>query len=318
MTLSFSSFAQNRCRWGLLAIAWLLAGIVAPRSATAGDSVTVLDFEVGLTRSAISNVNANDARAAYSALLNTAARNRGYRVKSEATIYDDTAAFAAAFREGRLHLATLDTWQFLELEREPNLRPYFVAAAHGHVGRKYFVVVRKGNGLRTLADLPGRSVLCLESIRNNVCRSWLETVLPADPAGPASAFFDSLESAAKPTTAVLPVFFGQKAACIVDEIGFNLMKELNPQVGTALEVIATSPVYTDIIVCLGEQPWLGPPEAKADTVRAMTELGADVAGRQVLALFKISGLVPFSDDHIATVRALWRLRHESPAGDRRP
>ena len=232
--------------------------------------------------------------------------------------YDDTAAFAAAFREGRLHLATLDTWQFLELEREPNLRPYFVAAANGQVGRKYLVVVRKGKGIRTPADLRGLSVLCLESIRNNVCRSWLETVLPDDPASPASAFFDTFEIVAKPTTAVLPVFFGQKPACIVDETGFNLMKELNPQVGLELEVIATSPRFTDTVICLGEQPWTGPPEAKADTVRAMTDLAADAAGRQVLALFKISGLVPFSEEQIATVRALWRLRHQPPAGDRRP
>ena len=255
---------------GLPVVASLLPGFVAGQwLGAAVDEAPVLQFEVGLTRSAISNVNANDARAVYGALFNAAADSRGYRMKSEVTLYEDTATFAAAIRADRLHLATLDACQFLEMEREPNLRPYFVTSADGRIGRKYLVVVRKGQGLRTLADLRGRSVLCLESIRNNVCRSRRETLLPDDPAGPASAFFDSLESVAKPTSAVLPVLFGQKAACIVDDTGCNLMTELNPQVGTALEVIATSAQFADIVICLGAQPWTGPAEAEAeaDTVR---------------------------------------------------
>ena len=224
-------------------------------------------------------------------------------------IYEDTRQFGAAIKHGTMHLAVMDAWQFLDLELYPEIRPFFVPAINGQVGRRYVVLARRGSGIRTIADLRGRAVVRLESINNNVCRRWLETLLPNDHPDATGDFFAALESATKPTAAVLPVFFGQKAACIVDEGSFNLMKELNPQVGRDLEVVVASALFVDIIICLGERGWPSP-GAKADTVKTLSDLGADPFGRQVLSLFRISGQVAFKDEQLATVRALRRTAEE--------
>lgn len=286
----------------LLAVALLLAG---PLPAARAASRPVETFVVGLARECFPNVNLNDALAAYRVLLEKIGRRQGYAIRPAVSIYEDTPRFAAAIRGGPMHLAVMDAWQYLELESLPEIRPVYVPAIDENLGRRYLVLVRRGSGLRTLADLQDQPVLRLASLDNNVCRHWLETLLPDDPAHPPADFFTHVETAAKPTAAVLPVFFGQRAACIVDERSFDLMKELNPQVGRSLEIIAASEVFVDIVVCLGEQNWPSP-EARADTVHTMGHLDADAAGQQVLTLFKISRQVPFQETHLATVRALRR------------
>ncbi len=300
MTNAATHFARRFLEPPIVALTLLLAVLIP---AMAAGKVETL--EVGLARSCFPNVNLNDATAAYRVFLQNIGRTRGYVVTPKVAIYEDTPQLAAAIQQGFLHLAAMDAWQFLDVESLRGIRPYFVASVNGQVGRSYVVLARRDGDVRTVADLPGREVIRLDSIRNGVCDQWLESLLPFDPHHSAADFFASLERVSKPMAAVLPVFFGQKAACIVDAGSFELMKELNPQVGNALVVIAASAVFVDAIVCLGEQPW-DSPEAKTDTIDALGNLAADAAGRQVLTLFRISGLVPFQEEHLATVRALYR------------
>lgn len=301
MTNAATPFAYKFFEPRLVAVTLLLAVLIPPM--TAADKLEKT-FEVGLARSCFPNVNLNDATAAYRVFLQNIGHSRGYVVTPKVAIYEDTPQFAAALQQGFLHLTAMDAWQFLDLEKLPGMRPFFVPAINGKVGRNYVVLARRDGAVRTVADLQGREVIRLDSVSNAVCDHWLESLLPVDLDHPAAEFFASLERAAKPSAAVLPVFFGQKAACIVDAGSFALMKELNPQVGQTLEVIAASPAFVDSIICLGEQTW-DPPEAKTDTIDALGNLAADAAGRQVLTLFRISGLVPFQEEHLATVRTLY-------------
>jgi len=306
VTASLRAIARNPSGGRLLAAALLLTGL---SPATRAADPHVERFEIGLARSCFPNINVNDALAAYRVMLKSMGARLGYTISPSVTIYEDTPRFAAAIKRGTMHLAVMDAWQFLDLELYPEIRPFFVPAINGQVGRRYVVLARRGSGIRTIADLRGRAVVRLESINNNVCRRWLETLLPNDHPDATGDFFAALESATKPTAAVLPVFFGQKAACIVDEGSFNLMKELNPQVGRDLEVVVASALFVDIIICLGERGWPSP-GAKADTVKTLSDLGADPFGRQVLSLFRISGQVAFKDEQLATVRALRRTAEE--------
>jgi phosphonate transport system substrate-binding protein len=305
---SIQRFLQKRFPRRLATVALLLG---LPPAASAAET-TATRFEVGLARSCFSNVNVNDALAAYRVFLENIGHRRGYQLNAEVTIYNDTAQFESALLRGKVHFAVMDTWQYLSLEHCPEIRPYFVPSVDGQVGRRYVVLVRRDSGVHSLLDLRGRPILLLDTIDNNVCRSWLESLLSGDAQDDSAKFFSTIEHVAKPTAAVLPVFFGQKAACVVDEATFNLMKELNPQVGSMLTVIAVSERIADYIICLGEQKW-PLPEAKADSVNALADLAADPAGRQMLALFKVSGLVPFKESYLAPTRSLRRRHDERPS-----
>jgi phosphonate transport system substrate-binding protein len=90
---------------------------------------------------------------------------------------------------------------------------------------------------------------------------------------------------------------------VVDELSFKIMKELNPQVGAALQVVAISERFADILVCVREHGW--PSDAlRAETMQALTDLPQDPGGRQILTLFKIDQLVPFRDEYLDSIRQL--------------
>jgi ABC-type phosphate/phosphonate transport system substrate-binding protein len=81
------------------------------------------------------------------------------------------------------------------------------------------------------------------------------------------------------------------------------MKELNPQVGLALQAVATSERFADIVICIRNGGW--PSDAlRAETVQTLADLPRDPGGRQILTLFKIDHLVPFRDEYLNTIRQL--------------
>lgn len=290
-----SSAGRSAVRGLLAALALALPAAAAPAPGP------VVDFKVGLARSSLPNVNRNDALAAYRAFLDTAGRRRGRTLQTQARLFDDNAAFATALRRDELHLAVMDAWQFLSLDVAPYAQPAYVPTIDGEVGRRFVVVARRG-AARTVSDLHHQPVLLLAAADNQVCRAWLASLLPPA-AGRPEDYFTPLEIAAKPTAAVLPVYFGRRAACIIDERSFTLMQELNPQVGQDLAIVARSERFIEFIVCVGERGWLQPSD-RTDLLEALGELGAEPAGQQILTLFRISGLVPFEDRYLDSVRRL--------------
>ena len=136
-----------------------------------------------------------------------------------------------------------------------------------------------------------------------VGKTWLDTQLLSAGLETQEKFFESVTVASKPTAAVLPVFFGKVPACTVDEPTFDVMKELNPQVGQQLQVLAISDTFADTVICLREDGWLSPQD-KTDTIQSLQNLHSEPVGQQICTLFKIDRLVPFEDAQLDTVRKL--------------
>jgi phosphonate transport system substrate-binding protein len=132
---------------------------------------------------------------------------------------------------------------------------------------------------------------------------WLDTLLLSQKLGTQKTFFGRREVVTKPTAAILPVFFGKKTACVVDEASFDLMKELNPQVGQQLQVVAMSDTFANVVVCLREEGWRSAQE-KAKAIRSLNELHLNPVGQQTCTLFKIDRMVPFQDSELDTIRKL--------------
>ena len=125
---------------------------------------------------------------------------------------------------------------------------------------------------------------------------------------PPEKFFGAVEVVAKPAMAILPVFFGKTPACIVDGPSFDLMRELNPQVGERLQVVAISDNFADGIICLSENGWRSEKD-KADIIQSITNVHLDPVGQQMCVLFKIDRMVPFEDAQLDTIRKL-RARYD--------
>jgi phosphonate transport system substrate-binding protein len=260
-------------------------------------------FNVGITRTAFRNINPNDAAAAYTVVLEKIGRRHGRQFKATTQIFDDPGVFEAAIRTGSFHLSVVGAWDYLSMHIDDVAKPSFAVTENGLVGRRYLILTRRDSGFDALSDLRGKSMVKLDYAAAGAALHWLDTLLAAGRLGSQERFFGGVEVVGKPSAAVLPVFFGKKSACVVDESSFKIMKELNPQVGVALQVVAISERFADILICVRENGW--PSDAlRAETMQALMDLPQDPGGRQILTLFKIDHLIPFRDEYLDTIRQL--------------
>jgi phosphonate transport system substrate-binding protein len=131
----------------------------------------------------------------------------------------------------------------------------------------------------------------------------LDVLLSEGNLGTQKSFFRKVEVVRKPTAAVLPVFFGSRQACVVDRIAFQVMTEMNPQVGATLQIVASSPPYVSSILCLSRKGW--PSEHYRDDFQsALRDLHLEPEGRQILMLFKVDRLAPFKESSLDSLKEL--------------
>jgi len=87
-----------------------------------------------------------------------------------------------------MDLMIMDAWQFLTMDVHQYLKPFFVIAENGKVGRSFLILTRRGGGLQTLADLRGKSILQVEGASAHVGGHWLDTLLLANGLGTQKTF----------------------------------------------------------------------------------------------------------------------------------
>ena len=303
----------NRAVLGFL----LLALFAAPaQSDEPPGTLTDVPLHIGFTKSCFAGVNQNDAQAAFKVFLLSVGRRNGYNVRAQTTIFEDDALFEKAIRERSINLVIIDSWKYLSMNVGNYVKPTFVTSDQGRIGNKYVLLSRRGGKINSLAELRGSHILRLESANASTGVLWLEGLLQAKNLGAANSFLGGLEVVGKPSAAILPVFFGKKDACLVPQSSFDVMKEMNPQLGKELQEIATSDIFADIIICLSPSDWTSD-KGKADLVRILGELHLEPAGQQILSLFKINQLMPFQEQHMDSVRNLRALSDKRSNGIKR-
>ena len=279
-------------------------------------ALTDVPLHIGFTQSCFVGVNQNDAQAAFKVMMLTVGRRHGYNVQSKVTIFDDDAQFEKAIRERSINLVIVDSWKYLAMKVSDFVKPTFVTADRDRIGNTYLLLSRHDGKIHSLADLRGNHIVRLETANASTGMLWLEALLQQKKLGSANSFFGGIEVAKKPSAAILPVFFRKKDACMVTRFSFEVMRELNPQIGKDLQELAASELFADIIICLSHDDWTSD-KGKADLVKILGDLHIEPAGQQILSLFKINQLIPFEEPYLDSVRKLQALSEKLPNGMRR-
>lgn len=305
-------------RPGRLAVVLLLFGVLAGMPPVRGaDGLEPLSLRVGFTRRSFSGVNINDAEAAFKAFVQIVGRRRGYAIGSETRVFEEAEDLETAVRAGQIDIVIIDPWRFIAMDVSEVLTPEFLSESRGSCARRYVLIARRDAPFTGLADLRGREVAVLEMTNANLGLPWIETRVRTAGFGTAARFFGRVQVVPKASAAVLPVYFGQKSACVVDTEGLDLMKELNPQVGQALRAIESSEPMANGVVCLRREGWSAA-RHREDVRASLADLDRDPAGQQILTLFKASRLVPFDPAGLLSVRDLRAAHDRSAAREPRP
>ena len=123
--------------------------------------------------------------------------------------------------------------------------------------------------------------------------------------GPLTTAFANVTAVGKPSRLVLPVFFGQADACVVTQRSFEVMKELNPQLGRQLSVIARSVPVVPSFLCFraGVSPQL-----RERYVNVARKMQTTVSGLQLLTIFQSDSLAVLPPESLESARALLAQR----------
>jgi len=272
----------------------------------APDPAIVLKF--GFARSTFQDLNPKDLEASIKVLAQSLGRKWAHRFEVETRVFDNSADFETAMNRDEVQLAILGSWEYSGMDIRAAIEPMFVWVNKDHALMESLLVARRNAGMEALKDLKGREIVLLDSSSSQLTVPWMDVLLGEARLGTPKTFFGRVEVVQKPTAALLPVFFGKRQACALDRRDFQTLTEMNPQLLSALQVIATSPPYLNIIVCLSRKGWPSG-KLKADFTEALRELHLEPEGRQILMLFKADRLLPYQESQMVAVRDL-RTRYQ--------
>jgi ABC-type phosphate/phosphonate transport system substrate-binding protein len=219
----------------------------------------------------------------------------------ETSILKNTDQMRRAMTEGRVDFLGVPTFEYLEIEdcALPGALMTLVMEG-GEMNEEFLVLVGTDAEVTDLSDLTGKKLIFLDTIRTSeLAEAWVNVTLARQSLPTMREFFGDVSEVARPSRAVLPVFFGQADACLVTRSAFDTMCELNPQIGVRVRIAAASPPLLPTIFCCRRDIATDFQEAVFQIVRNMDR---DPYGQQVLMTFKASKLVDIDESNLATAR----------------
>lgn len=281
--------------WGASAVA-LVAGATAQPAAVTEQAVV----RIGFSARTIGDANRNDVLAALKVWADTVARERRVAADPHPEVFATFGDMEAALRAETITVISVPADEFVALEKTFPLTGLFSSTVGGSVDEEYLVLVRQDRSVQGLAELLGGRLVVLDSPRCALAPAWLDTELLRRGLPESARFFREIVRATKVNRAILPVFFQQADACLATRRDFEMIGELNPQVLATLRVLASSPALVPAVGCYRKDA-VGP---AAERYRQETfRLGETVAGKHILTLFGIDGIIELTEAQFAPTRA---------------
>ena len=128
--------------------------------AAAGQNFKVPNpLQVGFSARVFPDVDQRDVKIAMELWTKELARSMGIKATSQTNIYKNTADLLDAVKKGDLIIVSLPALEYLQIRDRAPMKPLVVASSNAGNGRRFVLVVRHDSGIRSLANLRGKSDL---------------------------------------------------------------------------------------------------------------------------------------------------------------
>jgi phosphonate transport system substrate-binding protein len=269
------------------------------------------------SQSMFATVNRNDATASLKVWIDALGRRRVFAFQSRLELVSGPQDLLSRLRAQTVDMMILDTPDYLELEGSKLIEAVGVGTHKGKVAAfRYLLLSRQGAtdpAKGGLADLRGKRVVVSSRTQSDMGMAWLEVLLADQQLGRAGQYFASVTPTYRPSSCVLPLFFGRIDACVVDASSWELMQELNPQLAK-LQVLAQSEPLLEGMVAMPVQPH----PYRGEIIESVMDLHRDPAGAQMVMLFKIGSMVRPQAGVFDAVRTLWSRYQKLNGGSGKP
>lgn len=277
----------------------LLAALVSVMAAA--QAPAPIRLNIGFSARIMGKTNRTDLTAAMKAWLLAMARERKAEVEPNVRIFETFEELLQAMRLKQLDVVSVGMDDFLVLEKAVPLSGMFVNRTGGKITDQYVLLVRRDQAVKGLADLRGQPIIVLEQSHTLLAPLWLDSELMRRRFPVAVRFFGKVTYAAKPSLAIMPLFFKQAAAVLMNQAAFATACELNPQMGRDLTVLMASP---EILSSVGAYRANANPVSATFYREEGLRLGETPGGRLILNLFQTDAIVQVKESDLRETRAL--------------
>ena len=262
-------------------------------------------LRVGFSSRVFADTDPRDAQAAMELWTKELSHSMGIKALPRTIIFRNTADLLEAVNKGDLIIVSLPAIDYLKIHDEAQLTPSIVSSSNAGRGREFVLITRRDRGIRTVADLRGKTINLLPAAKQEVSHLWLDVLLMREGKRDSSSFFRQVKEAASASQAIMTVFFKQADAAIVSRGAFETSKDLNPQIGNQLSVIAESKSLMGDISCI---PNMVNNKLKLSIEYAAEHLHESTIGKQIFTLFQIDRTIPFQPSYLDGISDLLRER----------
>ncbi len=247
-----------------------------------------------------------DGLAAAKVWLQSLTKNGPISEHPRVFLIDGFPELEKAMRDHAFDVVVLLSMDYLKLEPSGDLIPWFTYR-RGSTNWEEQVLITRKDGPAALAQLRGKRLTVYGGEQAEIGKLWLDTQLLQQDQPPLTDFFSSITVNSKPIKVVLPVFFGQADACVINRDAFEVMGELNPQVREKLAVRAVSQPMLAVALCGHRR---SDPEVLSRLHLAFATAQDDPQIRQVFANYGIRRFDPIDIHSFDNLRRLIRQHDE--------
>jgi hypothetical protein len=291
----------------LLLFIFAMCGISGAMGAEPNDMPADLPhlIRMGSIFDAMPGVNTEDARMAMEMLMRNITIRQGnlFRIRLDFLMEFDQAAEKIATE--KYDLVVVPGLDYLKIKDKVTLIPRLVLSKVDQPTEPLVLVTQRGETLKTLAKKDSRILILDVGRAGENAKLWLDTVLLEAGLGLSHQFFTELRRSQKPSRSILPVFFGQVAACVVQESALKVMNELNPQIGHQVKILKRSENLVNLLLCA--TAWADRGDVDMIVAEGIDAIN-DPKSRQALTMVQMNRFYLFQPDYMAATAELF-ARH---------
>ena len=294
---------QARVLWIVLLIC-ATGGLPGPAAAESGDGPQKPSRIIRLVciSDTMPGVDTEDARMAMEMLMRNVWGDEGreFRIQLD---FVDFGQIAQKIVSERHDMAILPAMDYLQIRDRVPLIPRLVLSRVNEPTEALVMVTRRDETFETLSKKDSRILMIDMGRVGEGARMWLDTVLAEAHLGTSQQFFSEIRRSPKTSRSILPVFFGQAAACVVPESALMVMKELNPQIGRRLRVIRRSESLAALLLCA--TPWADQGDIDL-VVSSSNQAMNDPKSQQALTMVQMNRFFRFEPAYLAATENLYK------------
>lgn len=256
------------------------------------------DFlRTGFPLHALYNVDQRDAKVAMGHLLKEIVERHDVGYSTE--IVEDHSEFLQNLTAGKYDFFLVFGYDYLRLRNTYPMRPIMVGQYADVSSLEKFVLLTSQD-TKDLSELSNTNLLVAKGT-GELPELWLNSWLASQSLPTSSEIFSEIQHIDNVSRAVLPVFFGKAKASVVPRSGFDLMVELNPQIGKRLRIHAESAPLLRSVLCLSPNYV---EKEKGLVKREGLRLSDLPKGEQLITLLRMKKLVPFDPAYLENLEKL--------------